>query len=95
MPDNTVDLKGKIVAINLMPPNPITQSLGEPLAISLYRSAGQQGRELLSQWCCCYHFVADDTVESLISFTGFHYQEGSYGIEGANHLLQLRYHLGK
>jgi hypothetical protein len=26
-------------------------------------------------------FVADDTVESLISFTGF-YQEGSYGIEG-------------
>jgi hypothetical protein len=28
-----------------------------------------------------YHFVADDTVESLISFTGFHYQEGSYGIE--------------
>jgi hypothetical protein len=21
--------------------------------------------------CCCYHFVADDTVESLISFTDF------------------------
>jgi hypothetical protein len=39
MPDNTVDLKG--VAINLMPPTPITQSL---LAISLCH--GSAGREL-------------------------------------------------
>jgi hypothetical protein len=40
------------------------------------------GKRTPQPWCCCYHFVADDTVESLISFTGFHYQEGSYGIEG-------------
>jgi hypothetical protein len=56
--------------------------LGEPLAISLYRFCqGQQGKELLSHGVAAIIFVADD-VESLISFTGFHYQEGSYGIEG-------------
>jgi hypothetical protein len=47
MPDNTVDLKGKIVAINLylLP----FSKLGEPLAISLYRFChGSAGRELLS-----------------------------------------------
>jgi hypothetical protein len=42
---------------------------------------GQQGKELLSHGVAAIIFVADD-VESLISFTGFHYQEGSYGIEG-------------
>jgi hypothetical protein len=49
MPDNTVDLKGKIVAINLMPPTPITQSW---VSLWQYRytasAMGQQGRELLS-----------------------------------------------
>jgi hypothetical protein len=45
-------------------------------------TASAMGQQRTPQpWCCCYHFVADDTVESLISFTGFHYQEGSYGIE--------------
>jgi hypothetical protein len=67
MPDNTVDLKGKIVAINLMPPTPITQSW---VSLWQYRytasAMGQQGRE--PQPCCCYHFVADDTVESLIIY---------------------------
>jgi hypothetical protein len=59
-----------------MPPTPITQSC-EPLAISLYRFChGSAGKRTPQPWCCCYHFVADDTVESLISFTGFHYQEG-------------------
>jgi hypothetical protein len=67
MPDNTVDLKGKIV-INLMPPTPITQSW---VSLWQYRytasAMGQQGRTP-QPWCCCYHFVADDTVESLISY---------------------------
>jgi hypothetical protein len=56
---------------------------------------GQQGRELLSHGVAAIIFVADDTVESLISFTGFHYQEGSYGIEVANPLAYGTDYLGK
>jgi hypothetical protein len=64
-----------------MPPTPITQSC-EPLAISLYRFChGSAGKRTPQPWCCCYHFVADDTVESLIHLR-IYYQEGSYGIEG-------------
>jgi hypothetical protein len=74
----TVDLKGKIVAINLMPP-PHYSSWS--LAISLYRFCQSAGKRTPQPWCCCYHFVADDTVESLYFIYGFHYQEGSYGIE--------------
>ncbi|RTY71174.1 M28 family peptidase [Flavobacterium sp. LB2P53] len=84
IPDNTVDLKGKIVAMNIMPPTPIIQDW---VSLWQYRytasAMNQQGKELLSRGVTAIIFVADDTVESLISFTGFHYQEGSYGIEGA------------
>jgi hypothetical protein len=82
MPDTTVDLKGKIVAMNIMPPTPLTQSW---VSLWQYRytasAMSQQGRVLLSHGVAAIIFVADDTVESLTSFTGFHYQEGSYGIE--------------
>jgi hypothetical protein len=91
MPDNTVDLKGKIVAINLMPPNPY-----QVVSLWQYRytasAMGQQGREP-QPWCCCYHFVADDTVESLISFTDFIIKKEVMELKTANHLLQLRYQL--
>lgn len=84
IPDNTVDLKGKIVAMNIMPPTPVIQDW---VSLWQYRytasAMNQQGKELLSRGVTAIIFVADDTVESLISFTGFHYQEGSYGIEGA------------
>ena len=84
IPDNTVDLKGKIVAMNIMPPTPIIQDW---VSLWQYRytssAMNQQGKELLSRGVTAIIFIADDTVESLISFTGFHYQEGSYGIEGA------------
>ncbi|RTY89205.1 M28 family peptidase [Flavobacterium sp. GSN2] len=84
IPDNTVDLKGKIVAMNIMPRTPIIQDW---VSLWQYRytasAMNQQGKELLSRGVTAIIFVADDTVESLISFTGFHYQEGSYGIEGA------------
>jgi hypothetical protein len=61
------DLKAKL--INLMPPtHPITPKLGVLLCVSLYRFCN---RKRTQPWCCCYHFVADDTVESLISFTDF------------------------
>jgi hypothetical protein len=58
MPDNTVDLKGKIVAINLMPPTPITQSW---VSLWQYRytasAMGQQEENssamvLLLSFCC-------------------------------------------
>jgi hypothetical protein len=47
MPDNTVDLKGKIVAINLMPPYSHYSKLGSlwQYRYTVLRSAG---RELLS-----------------------------------------------
>jgi hypothetical protein len=74
-----------------MPPTPLLK-VGEPLAISLYPSAmGQQGREP-QPWCCCYHFVADDTVESLI-FTDFIIKKEVMELKTANQLLQLRYQL--
>ncbi|RTY93300.1 M28 family peptidase [Flavobacterium sp. RSP46] len=83
IPDNTVDLKGKIVAMNIMPPTPIIQDW---VSLWQYRytasAMNQQGKELLSRGVTAIIFIADDTVESLISFTGFHYQEGSYKIEG-------------
>ncbi len=83
MPDSTVDLKGKIVAMNIMPPTPMIQSW---VSLWQYRYTAsamrQQGRELLSHGVAAIIFVADDTVESLMSFTGFHYEEGNYGIEG-------------
>jgi hypothetical protein len=83
MPDSTVDLKGKIVAINIIPPTPMTPSW---VSLWQYRYTAsamrQQGKELLNRGVAAIIFVADDTVESLLSFTGFHYQEGNYGIEG-------------
>jgi hypothetical protein len=76
----TVDLKRENWQMHLMPPSPITQSW---VSLWQYRytrfTMGQQGRTL-SHGVAAIIFVADDTVESL-SFTGFHYQEGSYGIE--------------
>jgi hypothetical protein len=38
--------------------------------------------------CCCYHFVADDTVESLISFTDFIIKKEVMELKVANQLLQ-------
>jgi hypothetical protein len=62
-----------------MPPTPITQSW---VSLWQYRytasAMGQQ--EENSPWCCCYHFVADDTVESLIHLRDFIIKR-SYGIE--------------
>jgi hypothetical protein len=70
--------------MNIMPPTPIIQDW---VSLWQYRytasAMNQQGKELLSRGVTAIIFIADDTVESLISFTGFHYQEGSYGIEGA------------
>lgn len=83
MPESTVDLKGKIVALNIMPPTPMIPSW---VSLWQYRYTAsairQQGKELLSRGVAAIIFVADDKVESLMSFTGFHFQEGNYGIEG-------------
>ena len=82
MPDSKTNLKGKIVAMNIMPPTPMTESW---VSLWQYRYTAnairQQGRELLSHGVAAIIFVADEAVESLMSFTGFHYEEGSYGIE--------------
>jgi hypothetical protein len=83
MPDSNADLKGKIVAMRIMPPTPMTQTW-----VSLWQfrytaaAMSQQGRELLKHGVAAIIFVADDKVESLISFTGFHFEDGYYGIEG-------------
>ena len=83
IPDSSVDLKGKIVALNIMPRSPMTLTW---VSLWQYRytdsAMRQHSKELLDRGVAAIIFVADDTVESLISFTGFHYEEGSYGIEG-------------
>lgn len=82
MPDSTQDLKGKVVAMKISPPTPITQTW---VSLWQYRYAAsamrQQGRELRKHGVSAILFVADETVESLISFIGFHFQEGGYTIE--------------
>jgi len=83
MPDNTVDLKGKIVAMNLIAPTPMTLnwvSLWQ--ARYTWKALSQQERELRKHGVAAIIIIADDTVESLISFIGFRYEEGTYGIEG-------------
>jgi hypothetical protein len=83
MPDNTADLKGKIVAMNMLPPTPMTLkwvSLWQ--ARYAFSAIRQQGRKLRDHGVAAIILIADETVESLMSFTGFHYEEGDYGIEG-------------
>jgi hypothetical protein len=83
MPDSTTNLKGKIVAMNIMPPTPMIESW---VSLWQYRYTSsamrQQGRELRKHGVAAMIFIADEKVESLMSFTGFHYEEGNYGIEG-------------
>jgi hypothetical protein len=83
MPDNTADLKGKIVAMNMLPPTPMTLkwvSLWQ--ARYAFSAIRQQGRKLRDHGVAAIILIADETVELLMSFTGFHYEEGDYGIEG-------------
>jgi len=83
IPDSSVDLTGKIVAMNMIPPTPIT-----PSWVSLwqyrynYSAILQQGNALRKLGVAAIIFVADQTAESLMSFIGFNYKEGKYGIEG-------------
>ena len=83
IPESNVNLKGKVVAMRIIPPTPMTESW---VSLWQYRYTAsairQQSRELRKHEVAAIIFVADDNVESLMSFTGFHYQEGSYGIEG-------------
>lgn len=83
MPDINVDLKGKIVALKILPPTP---AVPEWVSLWQYRytatAMSQQSKELLKRGVAAIIFIADDTVESLISFTGFHFEDGDYGIEG-------------
>lgn len=83
MPDSSMDLKGKIVAMKIVSPTPAI-----PTWVSLWQyrytasAMSQQSKELIKNGVAAVIFVADDTVESLISFTGFHFEEGNYNIEG-------------
>jgi hypothetical protein len=66
-----------------MPPTPLLK------AVSLWQyryTASAISRKRTPQpWCCCYHFVADDTVESLISFTDFIIKKEVMELKVANH----------
>ena len=83
MPDSNADLKGKIVAMKIMPPTPMIQDWVSLWQFRYTASAmNQQGKELLKHGVSAIIFIADDKVESLISFTGFHFEDGYYGIAG-------------
>lgn len=87
MPDDTTDLKGKIVAMNLLPPTPMTLnwvSLWQ--ARYTWKALSQQESELRKHGVAAIILIADETVESLMSFIGFRYEEGTYGIEGRESL---------
>lgn len=84
MADTTKNLSGKIVAMNIQAPAVIP-----PKWVSLWGfrytalAIREQSQVLMRHGAAAIIFVADDDVESLISFTGFHFAEGDYTIPGA------------
>ena len=83
MTDTTSSLKGKIIAMNLMPPR---QLPAEGMSLWVYRYAlsaiRQQAGQLIKQGAAAVILVADSTAQSKIGFFGHGFEEGSYTIEG-------------
>ena len=83
MADTTKDLKGKIVAVKIVPPSPLPvswMSLWGLRYISL--AVRQQSMKLRTKGVSAIILVADQQTEASLGFVGHNYQEGLYQLEG-------------
>lgn len=81
--DTAADLKGKVVAMNLMPPSKVPAK-GMSLWVFRYALAAirEQAGKLSRQGVAGVILVADETAESDIGFFGHGFHEGLYQLEG-------------
>jgi hypothetical protein len=81
--DTAANISGKIVAMNMVPPNPLPapgMSLwGYRYILSALR---QQGTVLRRKGAAAIIFVADAETEASIAFAGHGFREGTYVLEG-------------
>jgi hypothetical protein len=83
MADTTKDLKGKVVAVKIVPPSPLPvswMSLWGLRYISL--AVRQQSMALRRKGVSAIILVADQQTEASLNFVGHNYQEGLYQLEG-------------
>jgi len=84
MADTTTDLKGKIVAIKIVAPNPLP---AKGMSLWGYRytasAVRQQSAVLRRKGVTSVIFVADEVTEGSLAFIGFNYESGTYQIDGA------------
>jgi hypothetical protein len=80
--DTTADLNGKIVAMQIIAPNPLPAA-GMSLWGYRYTASAirQQSTILRRKGAKAVILVADQTVEASLAFTGHNFEEGSYQIE--------------
>ncbi|UYZ60932.1 M28 family metallopeptidase [Hymenobacter latericus] len=75
------DLRGKIVAMNLLPPTPLPAPKMSLWGFRYILSAlGQQGTALRSKGVAGIVLVADATAEPQLGFVGFRYEDGTYNL---------------
>ena len=81
--DTTKSLKGKIIAMDLLPPTPLP---AKGMSLWVYRYAlsaiRQQAGQLIKQGATGVILIADSTAQSEIGFFGHGFEEGRYSIEG-------------
>jgi len=82
MSDTSGDLRGKIVALKIVPPTPMPLT---STSLWQYRYASsairQQSTVLRRKGATAVIFEADDATESLLAFIGFNYESGQYTID--------------
>ncbi|MGI4729892.1 MAG: M28 family metallopeptidase [Janthinobacterium lividum] len=83
MADTTKDLQGKIVAVKIVPPNPLPVSWMSLWGLR-YTSLAvrQQSLALRRKGAAAVILVADQQTEKSLGFVGHNYQEGLYQLQG-------------
>jgi hypothetical protein len=83
MADTTKDLKGKVVALKIVPPSPLPVSWMSLWGLR-YTSLAvrQQSMALRRKGASAIILVADQQTEASLNFVGHNYQEGLYQLEG-------------
>jgi len=81
MADTTADLRGKIVAVKIVPPTPLPAK-GMSLWGYRYTASAirQQTTALRRKGVGAIIFVADEVTESAMAFIGFNYESGQYSL---------------
>jgi hypothetical protein len=83
MADTTKDLSGKIVAVKIVPPNPVPARWVSLWGYRYTASAiRQQSAALRRKGAIAVIIVANDVTEDAMAFIGFNYQSGLYQIDG-------------